>query len=199
MSEQDLQYITKAQLDAKIRMLRQEILGAGGSIDAYTKAEIDGALDVTNKVVKANILCYAYLSSAQDNLTDNTNHLVNLDAIYYDLNSDFDTTNHYFVAPVTGYYEIIAQIEYKNATQDDRYMLRLYTDYGGESETQLMDTIVQTSQSGTSWITNSTITILPLNLNDKLSLIAMTYGTDGTVDLYANKKGTFMITRLIAT
>jgi len=30
MSEQDLQYVTKAQLDSAIRMLRQEILGIAG-------------------------------------------------------------------------------------------------------------------------------------------------------------------------
>ena len=107
MSEQDLQYVTKAQLDAKIRMIRQEILGAGGgSIDAYTKSEIDAALDITNKIIKTTAKCKVYLSSDQT-IPDSTFTKIAFDSESYDPGNCFDTFNNKYVIPATGYYLVI--------------------------------------------------------------------------------------------
>ena len=107
MSEQDLQFITKAQLDSAIRMIRQEILGAGGgSGDYYTQAQIDAALDITNKIVKTTAKCRVYLSSDQT-IPDSTFTKIAFDSKDYNPGGGFDTDANKYIVPITGYYLVI--------------------------------------------------------------------------------------------
>jgi len=53
-----------------------------------------------------------YPSAIQENIPHNTWTTINLDAISYDIGSNFDTANKRFVAPVEGYYLVIGKVTY---------------------------------------------------------------------------------------
>lgn len=60
---------------------------------------------------------YAYMTAAMSNLSTNTTHALNLTATITDKNSDFDTTNKYFVAPSDGYYMFTCHALYTGVDQ----------------------------------------------------------------------------------
>jgi len=65
--------------------------------------------------------CWAYLSSSQTNITDNTITIVNLDTIYKDIGSNFNTTTHRFIAPISGEYSVAGSIMYDDIVTDKDY------------------------------------------------------------------------------
>jgi len=67
MSEQDLQYVTKAQLDSAIRMIRQEILGAGGGLTAHSSTHESGGSDTVDHNLLVN-----YVSDRHRKITIST-------------------------------------------------------------------------------------------------------------------------------
>jgi hypothetical protein len=70
----------------------------------------------------------AYLSSAQADLVNTSATLVNLDAESYDIGSDFNTTTHLFTAPVTGYYDVKAQVHLSSVVVNKEYHLFIKRD-----------------------------------------------------------------------
>lgn len=84
-----------------------------GENDAGFKsgANIDAAA-ITSEHLNLTIASRAYAASAQ-NLTSGGNK-IQLNTENYDLGSDFDTTNYRFVAPLTGYYQVNANVAVSN-------------------------------------------------------------------------------------
>jgi len=149
-----------------------------------TQLGIDGALDITNKVVKADCMFHAYLSADQLNISNATDTLVTLDSELFDVGADFDTGNHKFVAPVTGYYDIRAGIQYDSVVADKRYLVRVYKDFGGGGETL----IIQGHSN-----------LVYLTAGDELFLVAIHNAGVDTVDINSDSYDTFLSGRLVAT
>jgi len=164
----------------------------------YTKAEIDVALDVTNKVVKAECMFHAYLSADQENIVDSTATVVALDSEAFDVGSDFDTGNNKFIAPVTGYYEIHAQIKYKNIVANEMYYGMVTKDFGGVGETELLrGRQVAGGVAGGLIITTSGL--IYLTAGEEIKLIAYVNAGVDTVDIASSQSKTFLMGRLVAT
>lgn len=64
----------------------------------------------------------AYLSADQTGLTSGVWTKANFDATLFNAGSVFDTTNHNFVAPSNGYYQLITTITYQDLTAYTRYL-----------------------------------------------------------------------------
>lgn len=93
--------------------------------NAVTTAKITDA-NVTPAKWTNPYCARAYLGTIQTNLTDNTATKVLLDTESYDVGSNFDTTNKRYVAPVTGYYQVNASIQFSSAIADKIYMPYIY-------------------------------------------------------------------------
>lgn len=70
--------------------------------------------------------CSAYLSSDQASLGANSWDKINLNTTVYDVGSNFDTTNHKFVAPVTGLYKIKGIVHFTAITATKLYQSAIY-------------------------------------------------------------------------
>jgi hypothetical protein len=81
-------------------------------------------INYTDTAPSINVKARAYLSTDQLNLVKNTWTTVLLDTESYDIGSDFDTDNHKFVVPVTGYYLVIASVAFDSIVPDKRYGIR---------------------------------------------------------------------------
>lgn len=112
-----------------------------GSIDSNNLA--DNAV-TTAKITDANVTpakwtnpycARAYLSSAQDNLTNDTATKVLLDAESYDVGSNFDVANKRYVAPVTGYYKVFGKVTFKSTIPDKVYLAYIYVNGAAVSTT----------------------------------------------------------------
>jgi len=172
--------------------------GAGTEKSFYSQSTIDGSLDVTNKVVKADCMFHAYLSADQENLANTTQTVVVLDSEEFDVGADFDTGNNKFVAPVTGYYELHAQIVYKNLVAHKSYFLMVKKDFGGGGETELLRG--KSHSGGTSAdLIISTSGLVYLTADDEVKLIAYVSAGVATVDIGSSKTETFLMGRLVAT
>ena len=89
---------------------------SGGS---YT-VTASGNMVTVNKLVGVSNSPYAfnsYLSTTPLNVIGNNSaYTVPFDAVLFDLNSDFDTSNYYFVAPVDGIYHFQAEVGMRKLT-----------------------------------------------------------------------------------
>jgi len=69
----------------------------------------------------------AYLATAsQDDLVDGVPTKILLNAESYDPGSNFDLANSRYVIPVTGYYQVNANISFKNVVADKSYIVLIY-------------------------------------------------------------------------
>jgi hypothetical protein len=93
--------------------------------NAVTTAKITDA-NVTVPKLSNPYKARAYRNGAQSNLTDNTSTKVQLNAENYDINSNFDTSNYRYTAPVTGYYNVNARISYSGTIASKLYMAQIY-------------------------------------------------------------------------
>ena len=82
-------------------------------------------------------LSRAYLSSAQDNLTDATDIKVLLNAESWDVGADFDTTNKRFVAPHTGYYSVKGSVGFSGVIADKTYQVMIWVNGAAVTFTML--------------------------------------------------------------
>lgn len=94
----------------------------GQNFNSCTTA-ISGHLESSLFQDNMDAKCYVYLSADQTDITDTTFTKINFDTELYDVGTDFDTTNHRFTAPATGYYQVDLNIEWTQ-TADAHY-------YGG--------------------------------------------------------------------
>jgi hypothetical protein len=137
----------------------------------------------------------AYLTAAQDNITNNTNTKVTLDTESFDLDADFDiATNYRFTAPVTGYYHIDARIGWSGTTANSKYQCRVYKN--GTAGT-LVAYDMRVSDDGGEDVVPRISDVIALTANDYLELWA--YHNDGgnTPDLVTGEYNTFLTARLV--
>lgn len=77
-----------------------------GTTNPTAKLEVNGSALFTGIVTKSNQpCCRTYMASNQTGLVSEYTKL-NFDTEFYDVNSNYDTTNKRFVAPVSGYYQV---------------------------------------------------------------------------------------------
>jgi len=149
--------------------------------DAVTPAKI-------NITAKAR----AYLNAAQNNLVNGTWTVVNLDTENYDIGNDFDTTNHKFVVPLTGYYLICGSVTFANPVVDKRYGVGIYHD-----TTQKAIHLVTVALSV--GIAVPVSTILHLTASNNIYLKAKSDSGGDTVDLSTGDQNTYLAVHLLST
>lgn len=91
-----------------------------------TELNVTDGCDATEKVLNTQSKCKVKLGTQQENLTDVTFVKILMDTEEYDVGSDFDTGNYRFVAPVSGYYQINASIEFTQLIADKIYYAFIY-------------------------------------------------------------------------
>jgi hypothetical protein len=80
----------------------------------------------TEKVLNVQSKCKVYSATSQLNLTNATPTKVDLDTEEWDIGSDFDTANHRFTAPVTGYYLVCGHLAFLAPVDGMRYDAMVY-------------------------------------------------------------------------
>jgi hypothetical protein len=90
-------------------------IGSGGTT---TGLKVDDGGHVTMPLQSA---VFAYPNATQDNMATGIVTIV-LGAEVYDVNSDFDTSNSTFTAPVTGKYQVNASVSIKDVDTDYQWM-----------------------------------------------------------------------------
>lgn len=93
-----------------------------------TELNVTDGCSPVEKVLNVQSKCRVWLSSIQQNMTDNTWTKILFVSESYDVGSDFDTTNSRFVAPVSGYYQVILNVSYDSVSivPDKRYAAGIY-------------------------------------------------------------------------
>lgn len=81
---------------------------------------------ITNEHHKFTIGAKAYRNAAFIITGGGGAEKLSLDAEVYDVGSDYDTTNGRFVAPVTGYYLVAAQIGVNNSGLSEQVIISIY-------------------------------------------------------------------------
>ena len=74
----------------------------------------------------------AYVGATQENITNVTFTELNLTAESYDPNEDFNTTDHDYTIPVSGYYRIFAISRWSAVVAGKRYIIAIFK--GGSSQ-----------------------------------------------------------------
>lgn len=87
-----------------------------------TTQSVRKGINKINNIVMAS----AYLSSNQSSLANNSFTKLNLNSVVYDVGSNYDTTNHKFIAPVTGFYRIRAVVFFTSAIATKQYKAAIY-------------------------------------------------------------------------
>jgi len=136
-------------------------------------------------------LCRAYLSSAQDDLAQDDNHLVTLDGESFDPGSYFNTTTYKFVAPIAGFYAVAGQVGFKNIVADKIYKARL--------KVEGTTTLFGIAHSGlNAYITPSFADIIQLAASDEVTLNAVHESGVDTVDLINDPDYTYLSIHLLS-
>jgi len=137
-------------------------------------------------------MVWAWMSATQEDITNATNTLVELDSEVYDIGSNFNTTTHKFVCPVPGKYQAIGCIGYGDVVADHRYTCAIAV--GGTAQiwpnqhsslaiSIYASALYQASQSG----------------NDEITLVAYNDSGTNNVDIAGGDKGnTYMVIKLIS-
>jgi hypothetical protein len=133
-----------------------------------------------------------YLSSAQDNIADNTTTLINIDAENYDIGANFDTTTHLFTAPITGYYDVKGGVGWKSGTVADQknFFVGLYVDSTENATHWLMS-------SGTGALIMPIARTLYVAKGSTINIRCYHNVGGATPDLYNNNQYTFLTIEFI--
>jgi len=83
-------------------------------------------INFTDKNITMNVKCAVTLGTDQNNITATTFTRVLFDTEVYDTGSDFDTVNHRFTAPVSGYYLVNLGISWSSPVADTYYSCAVY-------------------------------------------------------------------------
>jgi len=148
---------------------------------------------IFNRGIGIPIKARAYLSSDQENLVDQTITLVNLDKESYDIGSDFDTTNHYFIIPVTGYYLIATQVRFKSIITDSKYSAIVKNGIN-----VVCADSSHASVAGTNTVSSGVTDIVYCKAGDKITLWAYHNGGSNTVDIDSSLNQTFLTIHLLS-
>jgi hypothetical protein len=128
--------------------------------------------------------CFAYLNQVQDNLTNGAKTKVNLNAVDYDYNGDFDTaTNYYYTCPISGMYDIIGSTKMIGLVADKTYYCWI-NEYPDTEDTSYIAGAISVSKSLRIYLAQGSTIILYAQQNSGVS----------TVDLYPDTGTSIMIT-----
>ena len=102
-------------------------LNSEGSNDSLQLEVADGTvgikIDSTGAVTKPNQPAFhAQLSNKQTDLATGTWIQIPFNVEIFDQNSDFNTSTHFFTAPVTGRYQLQIQIRYEDVSNSANYL-----------------------------------------------------------------------------
>jgi hypothetical protein len=132
----------------------------------------------------------AFPANPSQRVTNNVSSVVLLESSVYDLSSNF-TSGGYFVAPVTGYYQVNASVGYINGVAGKRYMATLYN----STTAQVIATGISQA-AGTANISAHVSDVVFLTAADALALY--TYqDSGGYAYLEYNSPLTFMSVQLV--
>lgn len=136
------------------------------------------------------VMTSAYMSTNQSSLTNNSWTKLNLNTVSYDVGSNFDTTNHKFIAPVTGLYRIRGVVHFTSVIATKQYGAALYKNgsaikyaFGHSSTTDDISIPVDTE--------------VFLKQNDYIELFANPNAGASTVAALSGSQYTSLIVRLI--
>lgn len=130
-----------------------------------------------------------YLQSAQENIANWANVLVELDRVPADYTDGVeDTVNHKITPGIAGYYCVVAQITYFNVVADKQYQVRIKL-----SNEAVFAAIGVNHVSTTEQI--SCIAVLPclkMAADDFVSMYAFHEAGVGTIDIESNSNYTYL-------
>ena len=107
---------------------------------------------VRKGIIKTNqtVMTSAYLSTNQASLNGSMWTKLLLNTILYDVGLNYDTANHKFVTPVTGFYHLQASVHFTSVITAKRYIAALYQngtaikyEYGHSNGTNDISVIVE--------------------------------------------------------
>lgn len=149
---------------------------------------------VRESVVKNTevVLCRAYLSSDQDNLTSNSWNKITLNTRDYDNGTNFNTSTNKFIAPVTGLYRIQAVVEFNDLVADKENRVAIYKN---------ASSVVESAQHSrvTGNLTVQVIDEIYLQADDEIEVYAKpdVGGSANTVDATSGLTATRLNVRLV--
>lgn len=152
-----------------------------------------GSSSVRKHIVKTNqnAAAFAYLTSNQSSLANNTFTKIALNAVLYDLGSNYDaTTNHRFTAPVAGLYRVRGIVHFTSVIATKQYASAIYQN-GAEIKR------AQSHSSTTDDFSVPVDTEVFLKQNDYIELFANPNVGASTVAALSGSKFTALIVRLI--
>jgi len=76
--------------------------------------------------VNNTVMVYAYKNADQTGLTASSWNKLSLDKVVYDAGQNYDTTQHKFIAPVTGLYKIRGSVSFTSVIATKAYQVALY-------------------------------------------------------------------------
>jgi hypothetical protein len=149
------------------------------------KVDADGKL-VISAPLPLKYAARAYLSADQDNIAAGGAgaYRVNLNAVSYDIGSNFDTVNHCFIVSITGYYLVKGTVVFESTdmSANTRNMAYIYVDplgVGAPAVKSHGNDLYYTVAA--QWLVLNVSDILHLNATDKVYLYAGT--SDTNVDI----------------
>lgn len=180
MSFTPLDPLPASDLNDMVENIESLADGSGFDAGAIDTAAIASSA-VTSEKLTTTIACRAFLNSAHNLTTSSVK--VPLNAESFDTGSDFDTTNNRFTAPVTGYYEVSANLRVSNLADGNQIILELYVN----GSTYLVATSVSASAAN-----DPSVNISSLVYAEAGQYIELYGSASTTIALVASAFGTFM-------
>ena len=161
---------------------------AGGSTPIALLTDSEGRLEVIT-AMQTTAKARAYLSTAQENIPNDTPTKVNLDAVSYDPSSMFSGGT--FTVKVAGYYMITASVGWKNVIADKQYQIRIY-------KNGVLDSIGVIHAALAAGQDSTVSDIKHLNVDDYLELYCYQATGADTVDLVPSTMETYLALHLLS-
>jgi len=196
IADSTLSYTTGTETLTNKTLTSPTINGATIATPTITGATITNpTLTFTDNAPGVNVKVRAYLAGAQNDLTNTTPTLVNLETEDYDVGSDFSVATHLFTVPVTGYYQVDAQIHLSSVVASKEYHIMIKNN-GGVVLTQKW--INSPSVMVNSILGIGLSDIIYITAGDTLGLYAQSDSGNNTVDLYPGQRYVYMAIHLLS-
>jgi len=151
--------------------------------------------ELQDKKVDTDLMGYkarVHLSADQLNISSGAATKVLLDTEDYDPGGNFDSvTNYRFIAPVSGYYQVIAGIRYENLVADKPYYCMVK-----RSGTVILRSLCHTAS--TSEVASGCSDVVYLTAGQYLELFAYHVAGVDTVDIDGDPADTYMSVHLLS-
>lgn len=158
----------------------------------YTKAEINAALDLTNKTIKTTAKARVYRVGVQHDIVHATPTKVLCGGESFDPGNNWDpVTNFRFTAPVTGYYSVTGAITYVSTVANKLYECHLCKNGAAFAKGAIWLPIASTVRVLCS-------DIVYLTATQYIELYANHYAGVDTVDVYGDVADTYIAIHLLS-